>query len=135
MGVGVDPLPYELRPDAVTPLHLVGVGERLSSKHTCVDPEAPDLIGEPAAAPGLEIGAVDLARQCLGLCRKVCRVDEPLCAHGLRQLGWPVVGVDEAVHVPSEPQSQRQVALGDARHGLTVEHPSQLPAVLPPSMM
>ena len=113
----------ELRPDAVAPLDLLRVGDPFACQHARVDPESADLIPQPRAAPRLEIGARDVVSQRLGLCRELSRRDEIRRIHGLRQLGRPVVGIDEAVHVPSELQSQRQVSLDDLRHAVTVRHP------------
>ena len=80
-----------------------------------------DLIREPASALHVELGGgrhgggerVRLRRQ-LGWGDRRCGLD------GLCQLGRSVVGVDEPVDVLPERQPQRQIALDNIRHAVTV---------------
>ena len=111
----------QLRPDAVALLDLVGVREALAREHAGVGAEAVDLIRQPAPALGVEPGGTrHVGRECIRLRSQLGGVDRGCGIDGLGQLGRPVVGVDEPVDVPPERQPQRQIALDDVRHAVTV---------------
>ena len=111
----------QLRPDAVALLDLVGVREALAREHAGVGAETVDLIRQPASALRVELGgARHVGRECIRLRRQLGRVDRRCGVDGLGQLGRSVVGVDEPVDVSPEREPQRQIALDDVRHAVTV---------------
>src|SRR5581483_4035336 len=109
-----------LRPDAVAPLDLVHVGDRLAREHARVRGERLDLVGQPAV---LQVG-----EERVGVVGEPGRLDRLLGADALGEGGRAVVGVDEAVDVPAEAQAELEVALGDRRrlrHRMSGSAPSR----------
>ena len=88
------------RPDAVAPLHLVGVGARLARQHARVGAQADDLVAQPAV--------LELVAQRLGGGDQRAWVDRRLRLDGRRQLRRAEVGIDDPVDVPAELQPQHR---------------------------
>ena len=96
-------------PHAVAGLHLVGVPDLLAVEHARVGRTGSHLVVEPPVGK--------LREQCLGVRNEAPRRDDVLRIHLILQLGRPVVGVDEPLDVPAEPQSELQVTLGRRHDG------------------
>ena len=64
---------------------------------------------------------VDLAQELLGVRGKLGRVPQRLGLDAFGQLRRPGVRVDDAVHMPAEPQPELQIAPGDP-----LRHPESL---------
>ena len=103
-------------PDAVAPLHLVGIGDLLAGEHARVRAEASDLVGEPAPALRLEIRGCEVGCETVRVGHELLRLDHRLGGDGLCELRRAVVGVDAAVDVASEAEPEEQVALDGVRH-------------------
>ena len=111
----------QLWPDAVALLDLVGVREALAREHAGVGAETVDLIRQPASSLGVELGgARHVGGERIRLRRQLGGVDRRCGVGGLCELGRAVVGVDEPVDVLPEREPQRQIALDDVRHAVTV---------------
>jgi hypothetical protein len=93
------------RPRADRPLHLVLVRDLLTGELAGDRLETDELRLEP----GVVVELVD-QRRC-GL-RQVGRVPGLLSIDPLLDVGGPVVGVDQAVHMPPQAQAKLEVALG-----------------------
>ena len=103
--------------NAVAALDLVGVRDVLAREHAGVGSQPADLISEPAAALLVEIrGRDDGLRQGVRVGREIAGIDQRLRGDRGRELGRPVVRVDEAVDVPAEPEPEGQVALDHVGH-------------------
>ena len=100
------------RPHPVAPFDLVGVRAGLARKHAGVRAQADHLVAQPAV--------VELAEQGLGGGGDRARVDRRLRVDGGRELRRAEVGVDHAVDVPADLQSQPEVALGDFVHTASI---------------
>jgi hypothetical protein len=96
------------RPHAVAPLDLVRVRDGLAGEHAGVCAEPGDLVAQPAV--------LELVEQRVGVGDKRRRVDRRLGAGGGGKLGRPVVGVDDPVDMPADPQPQAEVALDSWLH-------------------
>jgi hypothetical protein len=109
-------LRYALGPDAVAALDLVEIGGLRTGEHSCVGAEATELLAEPAGALLAQPCVRKLVQEHVGVSRKLRRRSHLLlCCDRLGKFGRPVVGIDEPVHVPAEPQPEGEIAL-DERH-------------------
>ena len=94
------------RPHAVAALGLVGERPALAGEHAGVDPQAGDLVAQPAV--------LELVEQRLAPRRRSAAGSTGGAAVDLRrQLGRPEVGVDHALDVAVDLQAEPEVALGE----------------------
>src|SRR5581483_1454757 len=98
--------PDPLRPDAVAPFDLVGVGELLAGEHARVGAETVDLVVQPAV--------LEPPEQRVRVGGQGGRVRDRLRVDLLLQLGRAVVRIDEPVDVAPEPQAEEDVVLCEA---------------------
>ena len=98
-----------IRPNAVAALDLLGPGDRLAGETTRTRLAAEELRAQPGGAP--LVAEVEPFCQRRGLDGQLLRRNERLGLDARGELGRAVVGVDETVDVPPEPQPEQQVPL------------------------
>ena len=113
------------RPDAVAALDLVGERELLAGELARDRLDADELGAEPAAPLFLQPVELGPEPGCL-LCERR-RFGERLRADPLLDRRIAVVGVDEPVDVPPEPEAELDVALGDAHRSKSAAWPWPTP--------
>ena len=120
-------LRHALGPDAVARLDLVEVGDLLAGEDARVGAEPTELVAEPARARLVESRVRQLGQQLVRIGGKRGRRAWLFGLDRSRELGRPVVGVDESVDVAAEPKPERQIPLDDRHRSKSAAWPWPTP--------